>query len=107
TDGAGWITLGERSYRTYAGSSEKSTHRSQCALSDCGPSRRQPVFSGADQRVRPGSAKSVVAAHRHEQFFLAAWVLFYWYLHSRFFWDFAASRAARRWADRHRDGMDT
>src|SRR5882672_234474 len=95
-----------RNYRTYAGSGENSTPRSQCALPHCGPARRQPVLFSADQRVRPGSAKSVVTAHRYEQFFLAGWVVFYWDLHSRLFGDFAASGAARRRTDRHRDGVD-
>src|SRR5229473_1043316 len=100
------ISLGERSYRTHARSGEKSTPGSRCAVPDRGPPRRQPLLSGADQGIRTGSAKSVVMAHCHEQFFLAGWVVFCWDLRARLFRDFAASGAGRRRPDRHRDRMD-
>jgi len=91
---------------TYAGSGEEYTPGSQCAFSYRGPAWGQPLFSGADQRVRAGSAKSIGMAHCHKQFFLVGWVVFYWDLHPRVFWNFAASGAGRRGTDRRRDGLD-
>src|SRR6202165_413314 len=102
----GGISLRERSYRTHARGGEKSTPGSRCALPHRGPARGQPLLSGADQGICTGSAKSIVMAHCHEQFFLAGWVVFCWDLCARLFWDFAASGAGRRRLDRHRDRMD-
>src|SRR5467141_3567230 len=100
------ISLRERSCRTHAGSGEKSTSGSRCALPYRGPARGQPLLSGADQGICTGSAKSIVMAHCHEQFFFAGWVVFCGDLCARLFWDFAASGAGRRRPDRHRDRMD-
>src|SRR5258708_36005069 len=61
---------------TYAGSGEEYTPGSQCAFSYRGPAWGQPLFSGADQRVRAGSAKSIGMAHCHKQFFLVGWSYF-------------------------------
>src|ERR1039458_1489639 len=93
-------------YRTHARSGEKSTPGSRCALPHRGPTRRQPLLSGADQGIRTGSAKSIVLAHCRQQFFLAGWVVFCWDLRARLFWDFAASGTGRRRPDRHFDRME-
>src|SRR5260370_27654533 len=102
----GGISLREGPYRTHARGGQKAAPGSRCALSHRGPARRQPLLSGADQGVRTGSAKSIVMAHCHEQFFPADWVVFCRDLHSRLFWDFAAGGAGRRRLARHRYGMD-
>src|SRR5260370_17285075 len=82
------VSLRERSYRTHARSREKSAPGSRGALSHCGPARRQPLFSSADQGILTGSAKSIVMAHCHEQFFPADWVVFCLDIRARLFWDF-------------------
>src|SRR5258708_17917067 len=89
----------------YAGSGEEYTPGSQWDFSYRGTAWGEPLFSGADQRVRAGSAKSIGMAHCHKQFFLVGWVVFYWDLHPRVFWNFAASGAGRRRTDRRRDGL--
>src|SRR5260370_42715176 len=101
----GGISLREGPYRTHARGGQKSAPGSRCALAHRGPARRQPLLSGADQGILTGSAKSIVMAHCHEQFFPADWVVFCWDIRARLFWDFAASGAGRRRPDRHRHGM--
>src|SRR5260370_7932199 len=99
------ISLRQGSYRTHARSREKSAPGSRGAISHRGPARRQPLLSGADQGILAGSAKSIVVAHCHEQFFPADWVVFCWDLRARLFWHFVAGGAGRRRPDRHRDWM--
>src|SRR5580704_19527391 len=89
-------TLG---YRTHARRDEKSTAGSGCTLPYRGPARRQPLFSGADPAIRAGSAKSIVAAHCGQQFFLAGWIVFCWDIRARLLWDFGARGAGWRRPD--------
>src|SRR3984885_3337459 len=96
-------TLG---YGTHARSGAKSTPGSGDALPHCGPARRQPFLSGADQGILTGSAKSLVLAYCRQQFFLTGCDVFCRDLRARLFWDFASSSAGRRRPDRHCDRMD-
>src|SRR5258708_34241354 len=80
---------------TYAGSGEEYTPGSQCAFSYRGPAWGQPLFSGADQRVRAGSAKRMGLAHCHKRFFLVGWVVFYWDLHPGVSWSVARMVSVR------------
>lgn len=66
----------------------------------------EAALSGADQGILTRSAKSIVLAHRPQQFFLAGCGVFCRDLHPRLFWYFAASGAGRRRSDRYCDRMD-